>query len=258
LSGHNFDPSQQGLHETQVILNEQALPLFNLKDPVSALGQTIFVDDSVILTVRGVVKDFHFRPLSYQIGPVAFRYKRGDLAIVSMKIAPSQKDVIIPSIESIWKKLDPVHPVEWKMMEDEIDEAYETAGFMDILTIVGYISFVAISLACLGMLGMAMYSTQTRMKEIGVRKVMGASSRQVSILLSKNFLTLMAFAAIAGIPIGYFFGDLFLSTYAYKISISPTLILSGVAIVGVLGLLTVWSQTWKAAASDPVKSLRYE
>lgn len=258
ISGGNFDPSRQAVNETQVILNEQALPLFDLKDPVSAIGQTIYTNDSVMLTVSGVVKDFHFRPLSYQIGPVALRYRTSDLNFVSARIVASQKDVVVASVESIWKKLDPVHPVDWKMMEDEIDEAYTDAGFNDILTIVGYITFLAISLACLGMLGMAMYSTQTRMKEIGVRKVMGASSREVAVLLSKTFLILMLIAGVIGIPVGYFVGDLFLSTYAYKIDITPGLILTGIAIVVGLGAVTVWSQTWKAASSNPVKSLRYE
>lgn len=258
LSGGNFDPSKQGVNESQVILNEQVLPLFNMKDPVSAIGQTIYTSDSVMLTVSGVVKDFHFRPLSYQIGPIALRYRTADLNFVSARIVPSQKDVVVASVESIWKKLDPIHPVDWKMMEDEIDEAYTQGGFTDVLTIVGYIAFLAISLACLGMLGMAMYSTQTRMKEIGVRKVMGATAREVAVLLSRTFLILMSIAAVIGIPLGYFVGDLFLSTYAYKIQISPELILIGIGIVGGLGILTVWSQTWKAASSNPVKSLRYE
>lgn len=258
ISGGNFDPSRQGVNETQVILNEQALPLFNLKDPVAAIGQTIYTNDSILLTVSGVVKDFHFRPLSYQIGPLALRYRTADLNFASLKIVESQKDVVIASVEAIWKKLDPIHPLDWKMMEGEIDEAYTQAGFTDILTIVGYIAFLAISLACLGMLGMAMYSTKTRMKEIGVRKVMGATSNEVAVLLSRTFLMLLAIAAVAGIPIGYFFGDLFLSTYAYKIQISPGLVLLGLGIVSGLGMITVWSQTWKAASSNPVKSLRYE
>lgn len=258
LAGDNFKPDELGVFETQVILNQQALALFHFTDAASAIGQTIIADDSTTLTVTGVVKDFHFRPLSYQIGPVAFRYRPSDVSFVSALIVPSAKEQIIASLEAIWKKVDPVHPLEWKMMDDEIDEAYEQAGFLDILAIVGYISFIAISLACLGMLGMAMYSTQTRMKEIGVRKVMGASTREISFLLSRTFLLLLSLAAFIGVPIGYFFGDLFLSTYAYKIVITPALMMSGIAIVGLSGVVTVWSQTWKAAASDPVRSLRYE
>jgi putative ABC transport system permease protein len=258
LAGRNFDPAEQGEREKHVILNEQALKSFNFADPLSAVGQAIYTDDSLMLQVIGVVKDFHFRPLSYQIGPIALRYNIRNLNYLSAKIAPSQKEVVVASVESIWKKLDPVHPFEWKMMEDEIDEAYTQAGFLDILNIVGYISFVAISLACLGMLGMAMYSTQTRMKEIGVRKVMGATSSQVTLLLSRSFLVLMGIAALIGAPLGYFFGMQFLSTYAYKIDITPFLLMTGILIVGLLGVITICSQTWKAASSNPVKSLRYE
>jgi putative ABC transport system permease protein len=175
-----------------------------------------------------------------------------------MKIVPGQKESVVASLEAVWKKLDPIHPLEWKMMEEEIDEAYEQAGFLDVLNIVGYISFLAISLACLGMLGMAMYSTQTRLKEIGVRKVLGASSEQLTFLLSKSFLVLMGIAAIVGIPAGYFLGELFLTQYAYKIEITPLLIFAGIFIVGGLGMLVIASQTWRAASVNPVESLRYE
>jgi putative ABC transport system permease protein len=258
LAGKNFDPSEQGVQEKHVILNEQALKLFGFTDPASAIGQSIYTDDSVMLAVQGVVRDFHFRPLSYQIGPVALRYRIPELAYLSMRIVPVHKDMVVASLESIWKKLDPIHPIEWKMMEDEIDEAYTSAGFIDVLNIVGYISFLTVSLACLGMLGMAMYSTKTRLKEIGVRKVMGASSEQITILLSRSFLVLLVIAAVLATPIGYFFGDMFLTTYAYKINISVGLMLTGIGIVGVLGLVTICSQTWKAASVNPVKSLRYE
>ena len=186
------------------------------------------------------------------------RYNPANLAYLSAKIVPGEKEIIIASLESIWKKLDPAHPLEWKMMEDEIDDAYRQAGFIDILNIVGYISVLAVTLACLGMLGMAMYSTQTRMKEIGVRKVMGASAEAITMLLSTSFLWLLGISALVAIPIGYFFGAQFLDTYAYKIEITPLLILSAVSIVGLLGIATICSQTWKAASSDPVKTLRYE
>jgi putative ABC transport system permease protein len=258
LAGHNFVASEQGQQERHIVLNEQSLKLFGFNDPIGAIGQPVYTDDSLMLTVIGVVKDFHFRPLSYQIGPVALRYKFSSLGYLSARIVPSQKDIVVASIESIWKKLDPIHPIEWKMMDEEIDEAYQQGGFFDVLNIVGYISFLAVSLACLGMLGMAMYSTQTRFKEIGVRKVMGASSRELTVLLSRTFIILLGIACIIGIPIGYFLGEQFLNTYAYKIQISPLLILSGIALVGGLGILTICSQTWRAASSNPVKSLRYE
>ncbi|MFZ6013805.1 MAG: FtsX-like permease family protein, partial [Bacteroidota bacterium] len=258
LAGGNFEATKEGEFEKHVILNETALKGFGFKDPVSAVGQTLYVNDTVMLAVIGVMKDFHFRPLSYQIGPLAMRYNTGELGYVSARIVPSQKDQVVAALEAIWKKLDPVHPLEWQMMEDQIDQAYDDAGFSDILTMVGYIGFLAITIACLGMLGMAMYATQTRVKEIGVRKVMGASVPDITLLLSKSFLMLIGIAVVVSVPISFWLGTAFLELYAYKIQISVGLILSGVILVLLLGLITICSQTIKAALTNPVKSLRYE
>jgi len=258
IAGKNFDPGSEGPFEKNVILNETALKQFSLTDPVSAIGQTIYTDDSVMLTVIGVVKDFHFRPLNYEIGPVALRYNPKAAGILSMRIVPSEKEKIIGSLQAVWKTLDPIHPLEWIMMDHEIDEAYTSSGFTDIVKIVGYIAFLAITLACLGMLGMAMYAIQTRVKEIGVRKVMGASVYEITMLLSGSFALLIGIAVLVAVPASYYMGDLFLSNYAYRITITPWILLFGVILVLVLGLITICSQTMRAAAANPVKSLRYE
>ncbi len=258
VAGRNFDPSEQGVMEKHIILNERALGLFNFTNAVSAIGQPVYADDSLMLTVIGVVRDFHFRPLSYEIGPLALRYDHDGINFLSARILEGRREAVVASLVPVWKKLDPVHALDWKMMSDEIDEAYVRAGFMDIRNIVAYICFLVISLACLGMLGMAMYSTRTRVKEIGVRKVLGASATQVTLLLSKAFLVLLTIAAVVAMPVGYYFGDLFLEQYHYKITITPALLLTSVLIVAVLGVVTICSQTWKAAGVNPVKSLRYE
>jgi putative ABC transport system permease protein len=258
LAGKNFEAAAQGEQEKHVILNESALTHFGFSNPVSAIGQPIFVNDSVMLEVIGVVKDFHFRPLNSKIGPLALRYGTDGLNYLSAKIVPTQKEAVIASIESIWKKLDPIHTVDYMMLEEEVDDAYRQAGFHDILVIVGYITFLAVTLACLGMLGMAMYATQTRVKEVGVRKVMGASVPDVVILLSKSFLILISVAVVIGTPVSILVGNLFLDLYAYKIQITPMLIMGGVSIIAILGLMVICSQTIKAAVSNPVKSLRYE
>jgi putative ABC transport system permease protein len=257
VAGHNFDASSAN-RDGHVILNENALPAFGFTDPRSAIGQTLYVDDSVMLSVIGVVKDFHFRPLNTAIGPLALRYSDSDFAYLSAKIDPRQKQAIVSALEATWKKLDPIHPIEWMMMEEEIDDAYRQAGMHDVLIIVGYITFIAVTLACLGMLGMAMYTTQTRVKEIGVRKVMGASVSDIVYLLSRSFLLMIGLAIFIGVPVSFLLGDLFLSMYAYRIEITPLLLFSGSGIIASLGLLMICSQTMRAALSDPVKSLRYE
>jgi putative ABC transport system permease protein len=243
--------------ERQVILNETALKKFGFDRPVDAIDQIIFINDSTQLSIVGVVPDFNFRPLSYEIGPVAFRYAPQDISILTARINPTNTKAVVEQMGAAWKKLD-TRPFEWMMVSDEIDNAYEDAGFFDVVTIVGYITVVAITLACLGILGMAMYMAQTRIKEIGVRKVMGATVPDILFLLSKTFLIVIGISVAIGVPISYFLGDMFLNMYAYKIPVTPWMILSGILFLVILAMIMIASQTIRAATTNPVKSLRYE
>jgi len=205
-----------------------------------------------------VVKDFNFRTMEYAIGPVAFRYRPQDFSMLSIAVdATAMKNILI-SIEPIWKKIDPVHPIQCISMEQDIDNTYIESGYTDILKIIGYVSFLAITIACLGMLGMVMYSTQLKIKEVGVRKVLGASVKDVTILLSRSFVILIGISLLIGVPLGYMLGNLFLQNFAYRISNTWLLILLAIGIIGIMGLITICSQTIKAAMSNPVKSLRTE
>lgn len=258
LAGRNFDPADQRGTEKHILLNEKALSHFGFADPVSAIGQTIYMNDSILLSVIGVVKDFHSRPLDSQIAPLGLRYNISELNYLSAQVNPVQKEAVVASVEAILKKFDSNYRLHYSMMDEEIDNAYRESGMQDMLLIVGYITFLAVVLACLGMLGMVMYATQIRVKEVGVRKVMGASVTDVVILLSKSFMMLIGIAVIIGAPISVLIGTVFLDSFAYKIEIGPVLIGGGISIIAGLGLLIVCSQTIKTAASNPVKSLKYE
>ncbi|HKC34965.1 MAG TPA: FtsX-like permease family protein, partial [Chitinophagaceae bacterium] len=258
VAGRNFRPGLSKEKESEVILNETALKSFGFKDANSALNQVIYSEDSAQLQVVGVVKDFNFRTMEYAIGPVAFRYRPQDFSMLSIAVdATAMKNILI-SIEPIWKKIDPVHPIQCISMEQDIDNTYIESGYTDILKIIGYVSFLAITIACLGMLGMVMYSTQLKIKEVGVRKVLGASVKDVTILLSRSFVILIGISLLIGVPLGYMLGNLFLQNFAYRISNTWLLILLAIGIIGIMGLITICSQTIKAAMSNPVKSLRTE
>lgn len=258
VAGKNFDFTPGTQEERQIILNESALFSFDFKTAEEAIGKTIIANDSLELEVSGVVKDFHFKPMNTEIGPLAIRYNKSRLRYLAARISPEQKENVLAAIPGIWKSIDSHHPIEMKMMEDEIDDAYALSGFMDLVKIVGYISFLISTIACFGMLAMAMYSIQTRIKEIGVRKVLGASPGQIVFTLSKSFLILIGVAVLIGVPVGYFLGDLFISNYAYRIVITPWLLLSGATILSLLGIITISTQTMSAARSNPVNALRAE
>jgi putative ABC transport system permease protein len=258
LAGRNFNALEQSGKEKDVVLNETAVAQLGFQYPLDAIGQIIYADDSLALQIVGVVKDFHFRPMNNKIGPLALRYNIRELNYISAKIYPLQKEPVTASIRAIWKKYDPIHPIEFMMMDQEIDDAYRESGLNDIPVIVGYIAFLVISLACLGMIGMVMYASQIRAKEVGIRKVMGASIINMVMLLSKSYMALIGVAIIIGVPVSFMLGEVFLEEYPYRIQITPLLLGFSIAIIAGLGLLTVWSQTLKVAISNPVKWLRQE
>lgn len=258
IAGRNFSSGLSGHTESEVILNEKALQLFKFKNADDAIGRQIYAADSIALNVVGVVKDFHFRPMNYEIGPLAFRYRPEDFQLMSVAFEESSKDRLMAALSPIWKKFDAVHPLQSNLMRDEINDAYETSGFTDVLKIMKYISFLSIVLACLGMLGMVMYNTQLRTKEVSVRKVMGASIKDVTVLLSRSFMWLIGIGVLIGIPLSYLLGNLFLQNFAYKISHGLWLVAAAVLITCLLGLITICSQTIKAALANPIKSLRTE
>ncbi len=255
VAGEGFREDRD--EENHIILNESALVSFGFEDARSAVGQTIIAGDSIELIVIGVLKDFNYRPLNYQIGPLGLRSNHQALSIASISYS-GDRAKLESSIASIWKEIDPIHPIEMRSMTEEIDKAYADSGFTDVLAIIGYIAFVAVSLACLGMLGMAMYTTQTRIKEIGLRKTLGASVVSVVFLLSRSFLILIGISIAIGAPISYYLGNLFISNYAYRITITPMLMVSGIALLVLLGIGIISSQTIVAARRNPVDSLRYE
>lgn len=258
LAGQNFNPVEQVGYEKDVILNETALANFGFRYPLDAIGQIIHADDTLALHIIGVVKDFHFRPLSNKIGPLALRYNPKEFGYLSANIHPLQIESTKESIMAIWKTYDPNHPIEFMMMDQEIDDAYRQTGLSDMPKIVGYIAFLIVSLACLGMIGMAMYASQIRAKEVGIRKVMGASVADMVMLLSKSYLVLIGVAIIIGVPVSVMLGEVFLQEYPYRIQITPLLLGISITIIAGLGLLTVWSQTVKVAVSNPVKWLKHE
>ena len=252
VAGRNFQPAEKN----SVILNEKALQAFGFESAADAIDQTLFVGDSTEVIVRGVVSDFHFRPFSYQIGPLALRYDLSGLDLLSVRIA-GKKELMAAKIEAVWKQFDN-RPFSWAMMEDEIDQAYADAGMHDIVSIVGYITLIAITLSCLGMLGMVMYNAETRVKEIGVRKILGASVKDVLLMLSRSFIYMLLLAVMLGTPLSYFLGNVFLDQYAYKVPLSLGIIMGGAGLLALLTVIVVGSHTWKAATSNPVNSLRYE
>jgi putative ABC transport system permease protein len=256
LEGMNFPENIYSGKERYVILNTTAVDAFKFGSPEEALGKTIYIADTILAEVIGVVKDYNFFALFGKIKPMALRYNPDRFYVANLLISSPDISGSMNKLERIWKKIDPVHIMEAKFLDDEIREYY--MFFSDILYMIGVTSVLAIIIACLGLFGMATYSTETKIKEIGVRKVFGATGISAAYLVSKGYLKLILIAIIIALPVSYFGNNLWLQNFTYRVSFGfGTLFICSFFIL-LLSLLIIGSQSLRAANANPAKSLRYE
>lgn len=250
--GENLTPHE---HEQYILLNEKAVEVLKLGSPTEALGQLLTINDTLPVQVKGVIKDFNSHPFKFAIMPLALRYKPDEFNVLNVKTYPSTLPQALKRISGAWDHLEPDSPLSYTVFADSFSERQ---GHKQDLKMMGSVAIVAIIISCLGLLGVVMYSTETRMKEIGIRKAMGAFSFQIVILLSWNFLKLLLISACIAIPLGYWFGGLILQQFAYRIELGAGIGLFGFALMMTVSLATIGSQTIRAGLRNPVEMLRYE
>ncbi|MFN7118515.1 MAG: ABC transporter permease [Saprospiraceae bacterium] len=256
VTGENFtaNPTQQ--HELFLIVNEKFVKEFQLGTPSEALGQPIFVGDSTRLTIRGVVKDFNFRPAEYALEPMMLRYNPEALTRLNVKVSGTSFPEAVAALQQVWNKIAPERDFEYDLYDNIIKETY--ASQREITWMLSFFAFLSLTIACLGMLGMAIYTAQSKMKEVSIRKVFGAGFPDIFMFLSRGFIILLLIAAIIAVPAGYLFGNMFLQVFAYRISMNVWLFLPGLLVVGILAMGMVSSQVFRAASANPAETLRTE
>jgi ABC-type antimicrobial peptide transport system permease subunit len=257
LAGKSFSESESS-SQNNVIVNEEFLKTFRITDPSVAPGMSFTTVDGKEMKIVGVVKNFHYASLRAPIESFYFQYDPSQFRYANLKVHSEDIKSSIDDMQSIWNTFNTEEKFMARFFDDELDEAY--AFYFSMIKICGFLGLLAISISCLGLLGMVVYTVETRTKEVGVRKVMGATDGNVLYLLSKDFVKLMLIASLIAIPITYFILDkllLGLQT-AYPIRIGFTEIFLSLLVMMVLGGVTIFSQTIKAARSKPVDTLRYE
>ncbi|WP_405512556.1 ABC transporter permease [Spirosoma sp. KNUC1025] len=176
---------------------------------------------------------------------------------MNVKISSTDLPAAMASIDNAWRKIDKIHPMDAKFYDDQIQLAY--SQFVVMVKVIGFIAFLAICIASLGLFGMVVFTTETRLKEISIRKVMGASESGLIYLLSKGFLSMLMVATLVALPATYFFFDkVVLVNFAYHQPIGLSELLAGVIIVMSLAFLLIGSQTLKAARKNPANVLKSE
>jgi putative ABC transport system permease protein len=236
------------------IVNETAVRKYQLGKVIGKFATRLGNGSNV--TVIGIVKDFHYQSLHHTINPVLFYFDKGRYSYVNLKISSKNIKATISKIEHLWYSMCPTYPFEYHFLDDAFDEQYKSDDRFGSL--VGYASILAIVIACLGILGLAAFSTEQRTKEIGVRKVNGATTLEISILLSKDFTKWVFIAFIVASPIAWYAMNKWLENFAYKTNIAWWIFLSAGFITYLIALLTIGWLSFKAATRNPVESLRYE
>lgn len=259
VAGRNFSrefPSDK----KAVILNETLVKQIGWEDP---LGKTVSMTDfnekqEVILipyTVIGVVRDFHFESLHQPIRGHIFMLGE-DLSMVAIKIRPDNIPQTLAAIEQAWQKMETGRPFDYSFLDETFDRLYRTEQRLGQIFIA--FTLIAIIIAALGLFGLASFTVNQRTKEIGIRKILGASTPNVVLLLSKEFTRWVILANVVAWPLAYFAMNKWLQNFAYRIDIPIwVFIASGIAAL-FISLLTVSSKAIKAAVANPVNSLRYE
>jgi ABC-type antimicrobial peptide transport system permease subunit len=256
LAGNNFSQDMVG-NKGNVIVNEEFLKTLKLASAAEAIGQVITLTSGEEVTVVGVLKNFHYTSLREPIRNFFFRYDPARFEYANIKMVTTDAFSSISEMEATWKTFAGDKKFTAKFFDDEISDAY--SSYFGMIKICGFLGLLAITISCLGLLGMVVFTVENRVKEIGVRKVMGASASSVIVLLSKDFMKLMVIAAIIAIPITYLlFEKVYLNLQYYHADIGVLDVALSLFIMLSLGVVTILSQTVRAAKANPVDSLRHE
>jgi putative ABC transport system permease protein len=257
LAGRNFTAHPESATESEVIVNEKLLKRFNIPNPKEAIGEFIIVNRKK-LQIVGVVRNFQFgKSMDEGIGEFVLRYSPSHAQYVNAKILSGDWPATLQKIETAWKKVDPVHPLDASFYDEQIENSYR--DFSSRIKVIGTLSALAIGIAAIGLLGMVVFTTETRVKEISIRKVHGATVANIVFMLSRNFLILLALAAIIALPLThFFFAKYALDEYAERAPVPFKELSIGVTLVIGFAFLLITTQTLKVAKSNPAEVLKSE
>jgi putative ABC transport system permease protein len=259
-AGRNFSEELATDRTQSVLINETAAEKYGWKDPIGK--QFIIAPDQnstgeeTRLNVVGVFKDFHSTSLREKIDPMILFYDPTQCASLAVRIAPAEMQKTLGLLKDKWKESLPQKPFEFFFLDESFDSQYRAEERIGNLAL--RFSLLAILVSCLGLFGIASYTTEQRTKEIGIRKVLGASGGIIVRMLSKEYLLLVAIGNLLAWPVAYLMMRSWLQNFAYRTSLAYWIFLAAAALSIAVSLSTVTYQSVRAARTNPVKSLRYE
>ncbi|MDB5090714.1 MAG: transporter permease [Mucilaginibacter sp.] len=249
IEGNSFTGAKTDT--ARLILNETAVKEAGIQNPVGKR----FRFGQVNGTIAGVVKDFHFTSLKQKIQPFVFYYQPSGGRLF-VKTTGKNAHAAIKAVEAAWKTYNPAFPMDYAFMDDTYNKLYQSDQRTGLLF--DLFAGIAIVISCLGLFGLAAYTAQVRVKEIGIRKVLGASAANIALLFSKDFLTLVTLAILIATPVSWYAMNQWLMNFAYRATLQWWLFAMAGLSALLIALLTISFQSVKAALANPVRSLRSE
>jgi putative ABC transport system permease protein len=252
IKGRNFSWDLETDNKLTVILNETAVKNFGLADPIDFEVELFNFKAKVI----GVVKDFHNESFQEEIKSLLLWNVPNYCNNLSIKVNRFKTEEIISYINKQWEEFSPDVPFEYAFLDEKYDAQYKNED--NFRTVIIYFSIVAILIACLGLFGVVSFSTEKRTKEIGIRRISGATISEILLLLNRNFILIVLIAFIISVPISWYFMHKWLENFAYRTKLSLWIFMVAGILAFIIALLTVSWQSWRAATRNPVEALRYE
>jgi putative ABC transport system permease protein len=266
LKGRSFDLERAD--STAVMINESAAKLLGIEEPgdkeyvinkINFDGMERDLQAPFRFRVVGITKDFHFQSLHEQINPLIIGYRNNPMHRIdyfTARVSAQDMDATIAQMETILHSVDPGHLFEYHFLDDQLQQFYENDQRRS--SIFSMAALLAIFIACLGLFGLSAFAAEQRTKEIGIRKVLGASIVNLISLLSKDFLRLVGIAIVIAIPLAWYIARRWLQNFAYSVDLSWWMFIVPGMVAILIALLTVSFQSVKVAVSNPVKALRWE
>ena len=245
------------INEELVLVNEQFMKSIAVFEKQND-SLTFALSNGTKCRIVGILKDFNFEPLNQLINPLILRYSLEESNYALLTVNSKDIKGTIDNLDAIWTGIDQKAAFEAAFLDDEIEDAY---FFLVVqIKIFGFLSSLAITISCLGLLGMVSYTTENRTKEIAIRKIMGASTKSLYYTLTKDFLKLIMISALIAIPISYFFYEmLFLNVLIrYGQGLGMMEIISSITFLFLIGFSAIYWQTSKVAKANPAGNLRHE
>ena len=254
VAGRNYSKSIKSDSASAIIMNEAAIKAIGWEDPI---GKKISQGPNE-KTVIGVVKDFHFASMRHQIEPIILPYQPSALSnsVLSLKIRQQNLKNTLKDIETIWAEINPNYPFEYVFFNEEFGRQYENDE--NFASLIISFTWLAIFIACLGLIGLSMFTAEQRIKEIGIRKVLGANIKTITLLLSTEFTKPVVMSCLIATPVAYYFLNEWLSGFAYHVDMPWIAFIAASAIALFISQITVSFHAIKAAMANPVKALRNE